>query len=317
MTDIDAAHSKLREIPVDLIDRNPENPRIFFRGKELEELTKSIRRYGVQVPISVYPEGGRYVLIDGERRWRCSVKLNRPKIPALVQAKPTTLTNLLLMFNIHALREQWDLLTMAAKLPKVMELLRNELKREPTETELSDRTGLSRSNIRRAKLLIDLPPHHIDALLAELKKPKTEQRLTEDFYIEMERALTTVSRAMPKAVPDRERTRQILIEKYKKGVFNNRTDFRYLAKIARAEKVEGDPKRARVALEKVFAANQYSPEHAFTDSVSSAYSERDLRTRIRGLIERLTTITATELDDIWEELEELRELLEKTLGRRS
>lgn len=93
------AESELKEIRVDRIDRNPENPRIVFRPGELETLMESIRRYGVQVPLSVFKEGRRYVLIDGERRWRCLVKLNRPVIPAPIQDKPTALTDLLLMFK--------------------------------------------------------------------------------------------------------------------------------------------------------------------------------------------------------------------------
>src|SRR5437879_6280802 len=97
---IDASSSLLENIPVERIDRNPENPRILFRPTEFEELLESIRRYGVQVPISVYRNKGRYVLIDGERRWRCALKLNNKTIPALIQEKPDDLTNLLLMFNI-------------------------------------------------------------------------------------------------------------------------------------------------------------------------------------------------------------------------
>src|SRR5881397_4084932 len=140
-TEIDAAHSALREIPVDAIDRNPENPRLVFRQKELEELLESIRTYGVQVPISVYREGGRYILIDGERRWKCCLKLNKKTIPALVTKKPDALDNLLLMFNIHALREQWDLLTIAMKLPRVIELLKSKRGKEPNERELAQHTG--------------------------------------------------------------------------------------------------------------------------------------------------------------------------------
>src|SRR5216684_1767295 len=113
----------LTDVLTERVDRNPENPRVFFRAAELETLVNSIRRHGVQVPIAVYKERGRYVLIDGERRWRCSLKLNKKEIPALVQEKPDALTNLLLMFNIHALREQWDLLTIALKLPRVIKLL--------------------------------------------------------------------------------------------------------------------------------------------------------------------------------------------------
>src|ERR1700683_590073 len=197
MGEVSAEEARLEQIPVDRIHRNPENPRIIFRGDELNQLLKSIRIRGVQVPVSVYKEGSKYVLIDGDRRWRCSLKLNRKTVPALVQRKPDTLTNLLLMFNIHALREQWDLLTMASKLPAIVSLLERRKGSRPTESEISDETSLKRSTIRRCKLLMDLPEHYIDDILTELKKPKNEQKLTEDFFIEMERGLKTVERAMP------------------------------------------------------------------------------------------------------------------------
>jgi ParB family chromosome partitioning protein len=148
------ANTQLKDIKVDLIDRNPENPRIIFRQDELEDLLNSIRIYGVQVPIAVFKKGFRYVLIDGERRWRCSKKLGKDTIPALVQDEPDQLNNLLLMFNIHSLREQWDLLTIAMKLPRVVDLLRDELDREPKERETCERTGLALGVYRRCKLLI-------------------------------------------------------------------------------------------------------------------------------------------------------------------
>src|SRR6266852_4707623 len=188
---IDATHSELRTIPVDNIDSNPENPRIVFRPGELEELLESIRRYGVQVPIAVYKEKGRYVLIDGERRWRCCVKLNKKEIPALIQEKPGALGNLLLMFNIHALREQWDLLTIALKLPRVIALLRLDQKKKPTEKDVAEETGLPRAVIRRSRLLMDMPQEYRDQLLEDLQKPKGSQQLSEDFFIELVRALKT------------------------------------------------------------------------------------------------------------------------------
>jgi ParB family chromosome partitioning protein len=130
--------SVLKEIPPEKVERNPDNPRLFFRDKELDTLTLSIKLYGIQVPITVYAERSHFVLIDGERRWRCAKKLNLPRIPALVKDKPSALNNLLLMFNIHALREQWDYLTIAHKLPNVISLYKKENKgREPTEIELS------------------------------------------------------------------------------------------------------------------------------------------------------------------------------------
>lgn len=313
---IDASQADLREIPVDSIDRNPENPRILFRTAELEQLLESIRRYGVQVPISVYREGNRYVLIDGERRWRCSLKLNKKRIPALVQPKPDPLTNLLLMFNIHALREQWDLLTIALKLPRVVELLKKNLGKEPNERELSDETGLTRGVIRRCKLLMDLPDSYKSEILLELKKPKAQQRLTEDFFIEMERSLKTVERAMPGAVNEKDKVRRVLMEKYAKGIIPNITHFRNISKIARAEKVSADRGKASTALSKLFQPNGYSIENAYADSVLYAYSERDLLTRISSLAERLAQLHSEELDaELRKALRTLVDRVQALLGR--
>ena len=231
----------LEQIPVDTIARNVENPRLYLnRPKEMEELLESIRRYGVQVPIAVFREGKRFILIDGERRWRCAQKLNMKTIPALVQVKPTRLENMLLMFNIHALREQWDLLTIALKLKEIIDLLEWELERRPREAELSQRTGLSRGVVRRCRFLLDLPEEYRALILEELKKPKHRQQLTEDFFIEMERALRTVERAMPDVLADKDAARRTLIDKFQAEVVPNRVHFRQLGKIARAGRVGAD-----------------------------------------------------------------------------
>ena len=303
---VSAADSKLQQIPIDKIDRNPDNPRIVFRPGELEELQESIRLYGVQVPISVYREHGRYVLIDGERRWRCASKLNSDNIPALVQKKPLPLQNLLLMFNIHALREQWDLLTVALKLPKIIDLLTNETGKAPTEREISEKTGLNRAVIRRCKLLMGLPQQYKDQILAELEKPKAQQKFTEDLFIELERSLTTVTRAMPEVIPDREAVRKILLKKFKAGIINNRVLFRDIGKIARAKKVGGNIDSAADALKKLFEDNNYTIEKAYTDTVGELYAERDIGTRINGLLGMLEDIDVDEIEDsLRSQLEEL------------
>jgi ParB family chromosome partitioning protein len=311
-----AEHADLRQIPVQSIDRNPENPRLLFRQKEFDELLESIRIHSVQVPISVYRQGNRYVLIDGERRWRCCLKLNRKTIPALVQAKPDSLSNLLLMFNIHALREQWDLLTISLKLPRVIELLKEELDREPNERELSHQTGLKRAVIRRCKLLIDLPKQYQDLVLKELKRPKAQQRLTEDFFIEMERALKTVGRLLPELLTEKDLIRNVLIDKYEKKTISNIVHFRKLPKIARARNVDADIKRARSVLKRVFSSNSYSIEDAYEDSVAEAYSERDLLTRVQQVLEQLEKVDLRSLDTsvvaaLTRLQERLREILER------
>ncbi len=311
----DASNSELKELPVKLIDRNPDNPRLYFRAGEMEELLESIRTYGVQVPISVYKESGRYVLIDGERRWRCAGKLNQRTIPALVQEKPSPLTNLLLMFNIHALREQWDLLTVALKLPKVSKLLERELGREPKVRELASKTGLNMAIIRRCKLLADLPEEFKQELLKELNKPKHQQKITEDLFIEMERALTTTERFLPSAIANKNRVRRVLLEKYRSGVINNLVHFRMIAKIARHEGVGVSKAVAEKALGRLFERNDISIEHAFQASVGEAYSARDLLSRVSSLFDRLKDVKLSDLDsNVVEALKKLKRVLAQLLA---
>jgi ParB/RepB/Spo0J family partition protein len=316
MLKIDAGNAKLRQIPVEEIDRNPENPRIFFRQGELDTLQESIRQHGVQVPISVFQKGRQYILIDGERRWRCALKLNLETIPALVQPEPDPLTNVLLMFNIHALREQWDLLTIAMKLPNVIALLAVQLRKVPTEAEISSRTGLNRSVIRRCKLLMDLPTKYREMLTAELKKPKTQQKLSEDFFIEMERSLRTVERILPGIVQDKNGVRDVLISKYKSEVIKDLVDLRYLPKIAKAEQVKFSLQKAEAALRKVFSPNSYSLQEAFEDTVAEAYSEKTLVSKLWAVIERLDEMTPDSLDEeLSKALIALRKQIRALLGR--
>lgn len=297
---------RLAEIKVDSISTNPENPRTAFRQEELEQLQESIRQFGVQVPIAVYKSNKGYVLIDGERRWRCASKLNMKAIPALVQAEPTDLENLLLMFNIHALREQWDLLTIALKLPKIIDLMKEETGRDPNEAELSIRTGLTRGIIRRCRLLIDLPRKYQEMLLEEIKKPKSRQTISEDLFIEMEKSLKTIERAMPDVIPNKDKARQALLKKYKDGVIANIVDFRKVGKIARAKNVHADPVEAQEAIRRLLTEPEYSINDAWTDTVSEAYAERDIVTGIDRLLSKLHEIEAGELDDdVREKLEEL------------
>jgi len=162
---------------------------------------------------------------------------------------------------------------------------------------------------------MELPDHYKQQILTELNKPKRQQRLTEDFFIEMERSLKTVDRAMPGLIVHKDKVRDVLINKYTGGVISNITHFRNLSKIARAERVEADRGAARLALKKVFEPNKYSIERAFQDSVSVAYSERDIVSRINGLMGQLESLDTRELDpEIRRALERLFNRLSKILG---
>jgi ParB family transcriptional regulator, chromosome partitioning protein len=315
------AQSYLREISPDKVRRNPDNPRVFFRSEEMDTLMASIRRYGIQVPVSVYEDDGNYVLIDGERRWRCARQLNLQRIPALVQQKPTPLANLLLMFNIHALREQWDYFTIANKLPSVISLFKaHNQDRDPTEQELSEVTGLTRGQIRRCRLLMDLPAEYKKTLEDELSLPKHVQTLSEDFFIEMERALKTVQSRVPSAVPDLNAARDALINKFRKGTIGNITDFRKLSKIATSISNLGTREaRVREAVRDILDPKKDTGiQEVFAEQFEIRYDERKVTLSIDSISEYLRgsieTDGATALGvDLRRRLLELRRLIDRVL----
>lgn len=312
----------LKEISPDKITRNPENPRLFFRPEEMDTLMASIRRYGIQVPIAVYEDNDSFVLIDGERRWRCARKLNLRRIPAIVRSKPSPLDNLLLMFNIHALREQWDYLTIANKLPKVVDLFKKAKHgQEPNEAELSEITGLTRGQIRRCRFLLDLPEQYKEILQAELSLPKHSQTLSEDFFIEMERALKTVKARVPTAVGDLDTARDALIKKFRDGLIGNITDFRKLSKIATSVSNIGVKEaKAREAIRHILDPKKKTGiDEVYAEQFEMRYDERKISLGIDSINEYLEVSADADgypivNDDLKAKLLKLKLLIERVLG---
>jgi ParB family transcriptional regulator, chromosome partitioning protein len=307
---------KLENIETHLIEPNPDNPRIYFRQDELDSLLISINKMGVQVPISVYElSKNRYILIDGERRLRVCKKLNFKTIPAIVQEKPSSLDNLLLMFNIHALREQWDYFTIANKIPKIINLFREENNRDPNEVEISEITGLSRGTIRRCNLIIELPEKFKEILRTELKKPKARQIFTTDFFLEMEQALKTVRRNFGEFSNSMDDIRDVLISKYEQKIFNNITDLRLIQKIATSPKnVEIPVETAQRALIKIFKNNNSDIKTVYDNTIGERYNERKINLLIENLLDQLKDIDYRELDDeFYNKLFELKEVLDNLI----
>ena len=77
---------QLREIDVDRILPNSQQPRKSFDEESLEELASSIRQHGVLQPIVVRPlDDGFFQLIAGERRWRASQRAGLSRVPAVIR----------------------------------------------------------------------------------------------------------------------------------------------------------------------------------------------------------------------------------------
>ena len=77
--------SDLRQIKLDQIVADPDQPRRHFDEEALALLADSIREHGVLQPIVVITRGDGYMIVAGERRWRAANLAGLEKIPALVR----------------------------------------------------------------------------------------------------------------------------------------------------------------------------------------------------------------------------------------
>jgi ParB family chromosome partitioning protein len=308
--------ASLQEIPPDRVHQNPDNPRLVFLEDEMRELMDSIKEVGIKVPVSLYQDGQKFILIDGERRWRCAKRLNLKVIPAIVQPKPTKLENLLMMFNIHNVRVDWDPMPMALKLKEVSDLLTKQ--GQPTNAnKLAAVTGVPLPSVRRALDLLNLPQKYQNMLLKEAAKPRAEQRIKADLFIEIYKSLHTVERHAPEVFEKVTKPQYVdsMVQKYVDGVIDNVVGYREVSKIARAEMAGIDKREAIPVLLKLVTAKDYSVKNAYHDTVEAAYERRNLLTRLQGVSEKLAEIKtgASISREIRTELERLRLEIDRLL----
>ena len=85
---VSAGHAEeLRTLPVELLQRAANQPRLDFDADTLQELADSISAQGVLQPLLVRPLAapGKYEIVAGERRWRAAQLAGLHEIPALVR----------------------------------------------------------------------------------------------------------------------------------------------------------------------------------------------------------------------------------------
>ena len=66
------------------VEPNRDQPRRNFDEEAIEDLSNSIKEYGVIQPIIVTKQDNYYKIVAGERRWRASKKAGLTEIPAIV-----------------------------------------------------------------------------------------------------------------------------------------------------------------------------------------------------------------------------------------
>ena len=81
----DVLTESIKNVDVHLIDTNAEQPRKDFDVEKLRELAASIQRHGMVQPIVVRKNGGRFIIIAGERRFRAAHIAGLSTVPVIIK----------------------------------------------------------------------------------------------------------------------------------------------------------------------------------------------------------------------------------------
>jgi ParB family chromosome partitioning protein len=149
---------ELRELPVELIAPNPNQPRRRFEEDGLAALADSLGERGMLQPVLVRPiKGGGYQLVAGERRWRAARMAGLPAIPALVCARDDAQALEAALIENMA-REDLNPIEEARACTALVEEL------GLTREEVGRRLGRSRVAVSNLIRLLDLPDGVLELL---------------------------------------------------------------------------------------------------------------------------------------------------------
>ncbi|MBR4261967.1 MAG: ParB/RepB/Spo0J family partition protein [Bacilli bacterium] len=138
------------DIELNELRSNPYQPRKVFDEEKLNELSSSIKEFGVIQPIIVKKSIKGYEIIAGERRVKAAKLAGLEKIPAIVREfTDTEMMEIALLENLQ--RENLNAIEEATAYKKLLDTL------SLTQEELAEKLGKSRSHITNMIGLLSLP----------------------------------------------------------------------------------------------------------------------------------------------------------------
>ena len=149
---------QLRELALDVIKPNKDQPRRRFDEDKLQALAESVGDRGVIQPVIVRPKaGGTFELVAGERRWRAAKLAGLEKMPALVQNHDDA-TTLEVALVENMARQDLNPVEEARAVAGLVEEL------GLTREAVGKKVGRSRVAISNLLRLLDLPDEALDLL---------------------------------------------------------------------------------------------------------------------------------------------------------
>lgn len=177
----DQKGSELKEVSIDEVIRDEDQPRKEFNKEAIEALASSIKEHGILQPIVVTREDGKYKIVAGERRWRASKLAGLTKVPVIVRT--LDLQNRLELSIIeNAQREDLNAIELATAYAKL------KAQFNLTAKEIAEKVGKSESSVFNTMRLLNFPD--------KIKQTIVKEKLSEGVM----RPLVTAEPAMVEKV---------------------------------------------------------------------------------------------------------------------
>ena len=143
--------NQMAEIAVSEIIPNPTQPRTQFDDEALQELASSISQLGIIQPITLKKgDGGKYIIISGERRWRASQMVGLETLPAYIrEADDENLHAMALVENIQ--RQDLNAIEIALSMQRLIDEC------GLTQEAMAEKVGKKRSTVSNYMRLLNLP----------------------------------------------------------------------------------------------------------------------------------------------------------------
>jgi len=219
------------------IQADPKNPRQEFDPETMNILKDSIATHGILNPIIVEKANKHYLIIDGERRYRCARKLGLKEIPVTITETSTDLDRIVKRFHLQDQHKNWSIFEKA----NAISILKIETKW--TAKELANALGMSVDRIAKYQLVLNLSKR-LSTFIRSKKLPF-------DWVIEISQLIS----ATP--AEKRQDIENSVIRKIESNVVTRRRNIRQY-KIA----IKENPKIA----DKIISNEKYSSEQALIDA---------------------------------------------------
>ncbi|HET6924437.1 MAG TPA: ParB/RepB/Spo0J family partition protein [Candidatus Saccharimonadales bacterium] len=149
---------RVQKLALDVLEPNPDQPRQHFDPSALDELAQSIKQYGVVQPLVASPDGKKFRIIAGERRWRAARLAGLKQVPVIVRtSKELEQLEIAIIENVQRV----DL----SPLEQAVSIERLHSQFNLSYEEIAKRLGKANSTVVNIVRLLQLPDDAKEALL--------------------------------------------------------------------------------------------------------------------------------------------------------